>query len=168
MPATKRVPATIRAASAALVTAVMLAGAAPGAAMAAGRGPAYAGRLVFTIVGRMPGPRHASVTASGAFRASGYFVRKDATLVFPHGRITVRRNVQSTTYTPPNLRTCTFTIRQNGTFGVTRATGRYRGLHDNGTFRTTVRGRLRKTGTDRCSSTIVAKRTVTYEVGRAR
>ena len=140
MPAKNLVPAAIRAAAAALLTAATLAGAAGGAAYAAENGPAYAGRLVFRIVARMPGPRHAAVTASGAFKARGYFVRKDATLVFPHGRVTVRRHILSTTYTPPNLSTCTFTIRQNGTFAVIRATGRYRGLHDTGTFRTTLRG----------------------------
>ncbi|MGI9004802.1 MAG: hypothetical protein ACR2FU_01125 [Streptosporangiaceae bacterium] len=167
MPAKNLVPATIRAASAALLAALMLAGTVSSAAYAAERGPAYAGRLEFRIIGRMPGPRHAAVTASGAFKAKGYFVRKDATLVFPHGRITVRRHIQSTSTPPPNLRTCTFTIRQSGTFGVIRATGRYRGLHDNGTFRTTLRGRLRKTGPDRCGK-LVARRTVTYETGRAR
>lgn len=160
------VPAAIRAASAALLAVGMLAGVGLSAADAAQRGPAYAGRLVFKIVGRKPGPRHAAVTASGAFTASGYFVRKYAELVFPHGRITVRRHVAGTSNPPPNLNTCTFTIRQHGTFSVTRATGRYRGLHDTGTFRTTVRGRLRKIGPDRCGK-LVARRTVTYEIGKA-
>ncbi len=167
MPAKNLVPAAIRAASAALLTATIAAGAAYSPAYASERGPAYAGRLEFRIVARMPGPRHAAVTASGAFKASGHFVRKDATLVFPHGRITVRRHIQSTSEPPPNLRTCTFTIRQSGTFGVIRATGRYRGLRDDGTFTTTLRGRLRKIGPGRCGK-IVARRTVTVESGRAR
>ena len=167
MPGMNRVPATIRAASAALLATAMLAGAAASSAEAADRGPAYAGRLVFRIVSLHPGPRHAAVTASGAFKARGYFVRRHATLVFPHGRITVRRHIESRSEPPPNLRTCTFSIRETGTFAVTRATGRYRGLRDSGTFRTVLRGKLRKTGHDRCGK-LVRRRTVTYEVGHAR
>src|SRR5579871_4260008 len=158
MQATKQVLATMRAAGAVLVTAIALAGALSSTAYAAQRGPAYAGRLEFRIVSRFPGPRHAAVTASGAFKASGYFVRKHATLVFPHGRIEVRRRITSTSEPPPNLRTCTFTIRQAGTFAVSRATGRYRGLRDSGTFRTVLRGRLRKLGPSRCGK-IVKRRT---------
>jgi hypothetical protein len=167
MRALNLVPVTIRAASAALLAAAMLAGVASSSADAAVRGPAYAGRLVFRIVSRHPGPRHAAVIASGAFKAKGYYVRKRATMVFPHGRITVRRDIESKSERPPNLRTCTFTIRESGTFRVTRATGRYRGLRDAGTFRTVLRGRLRKTGPDQCGK-LVKRRTTTYEVGRAR
>lgn len=167
MPAMNRVPAMIRAASAALLAAAVLAGAASSSAFAAQRAPGYRGRLVFRIVSRVPGPRHAAVTASGAFKASGYYVRKHATIVFPHGRITVRRHIESRSEPPPNLRTCTFSIRETGTFAVTRATGRYRGLRDAGTFRTVLRGKLRKTGRDRCGK-LVHRRTITHEVGHAR
>ncbi|HEX9065289.1 MAG TPA: hypothetical protein VF843_09280 [Streptosporangiaceae bacterium] len=157
----------LTAAALSLLTTGLLAGAASSPAYAAARQPGFAGRLEFRIVSRLPGPRHAAVTASGAFTASGYFIRKQATLVFPHGRITVARHIQSTSEPPPNLRTCTFTIRQSGTFAVTRATGRYRGLRDSGTFSTTLRGKLRKLGPDRCGK-LVARRTVTIEAGHAR
>src|SRR5262249_16312242 len=146
----KGASAPIKAASAALLAAGMLAGAGSSAAYAVQRGPAYRGRLEFKIAGHKPGPRHATVTASGAFNASGYFFKKYAVLIFPHGRTTVHRTVEGTSNPPPDLNTCTFTIRQHGTFTVTRATGRYRGLQDSGTFRTTVHGRLRKIGPGRC------------------
>lgn len=130
-------------------------------------GPAYSGREVFKIVARVPGPRHATARAWGAFSATGYFVRKDATLVFPKGRIVVRRHVKKVTYSGPNLRTCRFTIVQRGTFVVRRATGKYRGLHESGHFTSRLYGRLKKTGTNQCGSKIVAKRTVTFEIGTA-
>jgi len=129
--------------------------------------PALAGREVFKIVGTVPGPRHARVTATGIFRASGYFVRSTSTIVFPKGRIKVVRRVRATTYSPPDLATCQFMIRQIGTFRVVRATGWYRGLRDAGQFSTRIWGRLRKTGPDQCGSQIVAYRSTTYEVGRA-
>lgn len=142
--------------------------AAPGYRNPAGAGPAYSGREVFKIVARMPGPQHATVQAWGAFRASGHFIRKTATITFPKGRIVIRRHVRKTTYTGPNLRTCRFTIVQRGTFSVKRATGKYHGLHESGHFTSRLHGRLKKIGTNRCSSKIVAKRTVTFEIGRAR
>ena len=130
-------------------------------------GPAYSGREVFKIVARMPGPRHPTARAWGAFSATGHYIRKYGTLVFPKGKISVRRHVKKTTYSGPSLRTCRFTIVQRGTFVVRKATGRYRGLHESGHFTSRLYGRLKKTGTNRCSSTIVAKRTVTYEIGKA-
>jgi hypothetical protein len=138
----------------------------PGAASEVG--PAYAGRLVFKIVATVPGPRRATAQAWGAFKASGHFIRKTATITFPKGRIIVHRHVDKTTYDGPNLQTCRFTIVQRGTFSVKRATGRYRGLHDSGHFTSRLHGRLKKTGPGRCGSKIVAKRTVTFDVGRAR
>ncbi len=78
------------------------------------------------------------------------------------------RHVIRTAYYGPDLKTCRFKIVQKGTFAVTRATGRYRGLRDSGNFRTTLRGRLNQTGPNRCGSKIVARPTVTYEIGRAR
>jgi hypothetical protein len=128
-------------------------------------GPDYSGREVFKIVARMPGPRHAAVRAWGAFKATGHFIRKDATLTFPHGRIIVRRHVAKITYGGPNLRTCQFSIVERGTFVVRKGTGSYRGLHESGRFTSRLHGRLKKTGTNQCSSKIVAKRTVTYEIG---
>ena len=133
----------------------------------AAAGPAYAGREVFRIVARMPGPRHATVQAWGAFKATGHFIRQTATITFPKGRIIVRRHVQKITYSGPNLQTCRFTIVERGTFSVKKATGRYRGLHETGHFTSKLHGRLKKTGTNQCSSKIVAKRTVTFEIGRA-
>ncbi|HEX6934463.1 MAG TPA: hypothetical protein VF162_20135 [Streptosporangiaceae bacterium] len=130
-------------------------------------GPAYSGREVFKIVARVPGPRHATARAWGAFTATGHFIRKDAMLTFPKGRIVVRRHVQKVTYGGPNLRTCRFTIVQRGTFVVRKATGAYRGLHESGHFTSKLYGRLRKTGTNQCGSRTVAKRTVTYEIGKA-
>jgi hypothetical protein len=56
---------------------------------------------------------------------------------------------------------------ERGTFVVRKATGAYRGLHDSGHFTSRLHGRLQKTGTNRCSSKIVAKRTVTFETGKA-
>ena len=136
-------------------------------ASAAAVGPAFAGREVFRIVARMPGPRHATVQAWGAFSATGHFIRQTATITFPKGRIIVRRHVQKITYSGPNLQTCRFTIVERGTFVVRKATGKYRGLHESGHFTSRLHGRLKKTGTNQCGSKIVAKRTVTFEIGRA-
>jgi len=130
-------------------------------------GPAYSGREVFKIVARVPGPRHATARAWGAFSATGHFIKKNSTLVFPKGKIIVRRHVNKTTYSGPSLRTCRFKIVQRGTFAVRKATGEYRGLHESGHFTSRLFGRLKKTGTNRCGSTIVAKRTVTYMIGKA-
>lgn len=128
--------------------------------------PALAGREVFKIVATVPGPRHAQVTAKGAFRAHGYFFRKKASLIFPKGRLAVRRHVLSTTVSPPNLATCWFKARQNGTFRVIYATGKYKGLRYSGQFWTHISGRLKSTGHDQCGSKIVYYRTVTYEIGK--
>lgn len=125
-----------------------------------------AGREVFKIVGTTPGPLHAKVTAKGAFTAHGYFLRKKASLIFPKGRIVVKRHVVSTTYKPPNLATCWFKISQKGTFRVSYATGRYRGMHDRGQFWTHVAGRLKRAGHDQCGSKIVYYHSVTYEIGK--
>ena len=127
--------------------------------------PAHAKREVIKIVNTMPGPRHGVVTAKGAFDAKGYFVHKRASLIFPKGRLAVRRHVRSTTYTPPNLATCWFKIKQRGTFRVFYATGKYRGLRYGGHFWTNISARLKRTGHDQCGSKIVYYRTVTYEIG---
>ncbi len=163
------------AAMTAILGATMAGGLVPATASAAVRGPAlavgspdFAGREVFKIVARLSGPRHPTAYAWGAFTAKGRFIRKPATLVFPKGKIVVHRHVRRTVYHGPDLKTCRFKIVQTGTFAVTRATGRYRGLRDSGSFSTTLRGRLKQTGPDRCGSKIVARRTVTYEIGRAR
>jgi hypothetical protein len=156
------------AAIAAVLAVTMASGLAQTAASAAERSQAFSGREVFKIVGRMPGPRHASASAWGAFTATGVFIRKDATLVFGRGRIVVRRHVEQTAYYGPHLSTCRFKIVQKGSFTVTRATGRFRGLHESGVFTTTVSGRLVRRGPGRCGAKIMAKRTVTYETGTAR
>ncbi len=166
-------PRTTRLAAIAVVLATLTGGLIQTAARAEAAparlaGPAYSGREVFKIVARMPGPRHATARARGAFTATGHFVRKDAALVFPKGRIVVRRHVKKVTYSGPNLRTCRFTIVQRGTFVVRKATGKYRGLHESGHFTSRLYGRLKKTGPNQCGSKIVAKRTVTYEIGKAR
>jgi len=156
------------AATAAVLAVTMVTGLAQTAASAAERSPAFSGREVFKIVGRMPGPRHAAASASGAFKASGVFIRKDATLAFGRGRIVVARHVEQTTYYGPDLSTCRFKIVQRGSFAVTKATGRFRGLRESGAFTTTITGRLVRRGPGRCSAKITAKRTVTYETGTAR
>ena len=156
------------AAIAAILAATMAGGLFPAAASAATGGPGFAGREVFKIVARMSGPRHPVAYAWGAFKAKGSFIRKDATLVFPKGKITVRHHVLQTTYYGPDLSTCRFKIVQKGSFRVVRATGRYRGLRESGRYTSTLHGRLNQTGRDRCGSKIVARRTVTYEVGLAR
>jgi hypothetical protein len=109
---------------------------------------------------------HAKVTAKGAFTATGYFLRKKASLIFPKGRLVVRRHVLSTSYKPPNLATCRFYISQKGTFRVTYSTGKYKGLRYNGQFWSHIAGRLKQTGHDQCGSTIVHYHFVTYEIGK--
>jgi hypothetical protein len=162
-------PRRIRSAAiAALLAAIMAGGLLPAAASAAVRAPGFSGREVFKIVARLSGPRHPVASAWGAFTAKGSFIRKDATLVFPKGKIVVRRHVLHTSYFGPDLGTCRFKVVQTGSFRVARATGRYQGLRESGRFRTTVHGRLNKTGTNRCGSRLVARRTVTYETGTAR
>jgi len=128
--------------------------------------PAFAGGETFKIVARNPGPLHPVVYAWGAFKATGHYVRFRSAIVFPRGRIIVRRHVKSTTYHGPNLTTCRFRIVQKGTFAVRRATGRYRHLHESGHFTSRLFGRLKKTGTNACGTKIVSSRTVTYEIGR--
>lgn len=128
--------------------------------------PEFAGREVIKIVGSIPGPLHAQVTAKGAFTAQGYFLRKKASLIFPKGRLAVRRHVISTTNKPPNLATCWFKISQYGTFRVFYATGKYRGMRYSGQFWTHVAARLKRTGHDQCGSEIVFYHSVTYEIGK--
>ena len=125
-----------------------------------------AGREVIKIVGSIPGPVHAQATAKGAFDAHGYFVRKKASLIFPKGRLAVRRHVLSTAEKPPNLATCWFKIRQYGTFRVFYATGKYRRLRYSGQFWTHVAGRLKRDGHDQCGSEIVFYHSVSYEIGK--
>jgi hypothetical protein len=134
-------------------------------ASGAALGPARHGKETFKIVVTRPGPKHAPATASGAFKAKGYFWRKRASLVFPHGRIAIRRHLGDTTVNPPDLTTCVFTEQQTGTFDVFYATGWYKSLRYSGGFTTNITGHLKKSGHDQCSSKIVSYRAVTYEVG---
>lgn len=136
------------------------------AASAASLGSAHPhGKEVIKIVSRRPGPYHARVSAHGAFSAKGYFLRRRASLIFPGGRLVVRRHLISTTNQPPNLSTCWFKARQTGTFRVTYSTGKYRGLRWGGDFTTSIAGRLKKTGPDQCGAKIVVYSAVTYEIG---
>src|SRR5215510_5328149 len=160
-------PRSIRPAAVATVAAATLVIGLTQATAAGAVRPAYAGGETFKIVARKPGPLHATVYAWGAFKATGHYVRIRSAIVFPRGRIIVRRHVKSTTYRGPNLTTCRFRIVQKGTFVVRRATGRYRHLHESGHFTSRLFGRLKKTGTASCGTKIVASRTVTYEIGRA-
>ena len=89
-----------------------------------------------------------------------------ASLIFPKGRLAVRRRLLSTSYRPPNLATCWFKIRQHGTFSVFYATGKYRRLRYGGQFWTHIAGRLKRTGPDQCGSKIAYYRSVTYEIGK--
>jgi hypothetical protein len=127
--------------------------------------PAISGHEVFKIVGTTPGPRHAKVTAKGAFDANGYFFRKKASLIFPKGRLVVKRHVLSTTNTPPNLATCRFKVSQHGTFRVSYSTGKYRKVRFSGQYWSHVSARLKQTGPDQCGSKIVHYHFVTYEIG---
>lgn len=123
------------------------------------------GKEVIRIVTKVPGPYHPQVTAKGAFRAKGYFLRRRASLVFPDGKLAVRRHLTSTTNRAPNLATCWFKARQTGTFRVFYSTGKYRGLRWGGTFTTSIAGRLNKTGPNQCGSKIVVYSAVTFEIG---
>jgi hypothetical protein len=129
------------------------------------RSAAPHGREVIKIVAKKPGPFHAQVTAKGAFHAKGYFLHKRASLIFPGGRLAVRRNLLSTSNEPPNLATCWFKARQTGTFRVFYATGKYRRLRYSGDFSTAIAARLNKTGPDQCGTKIVVYSAVTYEIG---
>jgi hypothetical protein len=137
------------------------------AAVAAGPGSGRVGhgQETLKIVATKPGPRHAPVYATGAFVAKGYFFRKRANIIFPHGRLAVHRQLLSTTNYPPDLAACTFKATQTGTFQVFYATGWYRHVRYSGQFRTTITGHLKKSGHDQCTNQIVSYRTVTYEVG---
>lgn len=130
--------------------------------------PSFSGREVYKIVTVMPSSKLPVVTAWGAFKATGTFVRKTSTLAFPRGRIIISRHVTQTTVTRPDLATCRFTIWQKGTFVVTRATGKYRGLRESGRLASTIRGRYNRTGPDRCGRKLVAYHVVTYEIGTVR
>jgi hypothetical protein len=123
------------------------------------------GKEVIKIVTKRPGPYHARVSAHGAFYAKGYFLRRRASLIFPGGRLAVRRHLISTVNQPPNLATCWFKAHQTGTFRVFYSTGKYRGLRWDGNFTTAIAGRLNKTGANQCGSKIVVYSAVTYEIG---
>lgn len=155
----------IRSAAVSAGLAVAMAG---GLAPAAHAAPAFYGREVYKIVTVQPGSARPVVTAWGAFRATGTFIRRYATLAFPKGRIIVSRHVTSTTFSRPDLATCRFTIWQKGTFRVTKATGKYRGLREAGHFSSTIHGRYNHTGTDQCGSKLLAYHVVTYEIGFVR
>lgn len=126
---------------------------------------ALRGHEILRIIDTRPGPKHAKVFAKGAFKATGYFVRSKATLVFPKGKLVVRRHVTSTSVSPPNLGTCRFTERQAGSFSVSHATGAYQGHRFSGSFSSKISGRLKRTGHDQCGSKIVTYRAVTTETG---
>jgi hypothetical protein len=142
--------------------------AAPAARTAAAARPAFYGREVFKIVTVRLGERRSAASASGAFTATGTFVRGRGTFYFPKGRIHVRRRVTSTRHSGPDLVTCRFTIWQNGTFTVLWATGSYRGLRDSGSYHSTLHGKYNRTGPDRCGYKLVYYHVVTYEQGFAR
>ncbi|HET9896094.1 MAG TPA: hypothetical protein VFQ44_14295 [Streptosporangiaceae bacterium] len=153
-----------------LVTMVALTALLGGFATVQERGDAAAfhGREVIKIVSTKPGPMHAKVTAKGAFKATGHFVRRKASLVFPKGKLVVRRHLTTSSVSPPNLRTCFFREHQAGTFRVTYATGKYKRLRYNGQFTTSLTGHLKKSGHDQCSSKIAKYRAVTTETGTIR
>lgn len=137
-----------------------------GSARAVPSGPASLhGHEVIRIIDTRPGPRHAKAFAKGAFRATGFFVRAKASLIFPKGKLVVRRHVTSSSVTPPKLSTCRFSEEQAGTFSVSHATGAYQGHRFSGTFSTRVSGRLQKTGHNQCGSKIVTYRAVVTETG---
>jgi hypothetical protein len=138
-------------------------------AQAAQRAPAFFGKETFKIVAiTAGGPKRPAATAHGAINAAGTYRRLHATLAFPKGRIKISREVTGTTTIGPDLSTCRFTIRVHGDFSVVKATGRYRGLRETGTFSSVIRGRYNRTGPDRCGARLVRFREVTYEVGVAR
>lgn len=141
---------------------------APGSQAQGVQVPASRGREVIRIVSAKPGPLHAKVTAKGAFKATGYFVRRKASLVFPKGKLVVRRHVTTTSVSPPNLGTCTFRELQAGTFRVGYGTGKYKRLRYSGQFSTTITGHLKKSGHDRCGSKLASFRAVTTETGTIR
>ena len=130
--------------------------------------PAYYGHEVYKIYAVRGGPKNPVVTAKGAFRAKGSYYARSSTLAFPKGRIIIARHVTGTSMSGPSLSTCRFTIYQLGTFSVVRGTGKYRGLREDGTFRTTVHGKYNKTGPGRCGTRLVGYRSVTYQVGTVR
>ncbi len=128
-------------------------------------GESLHGHVLIRIIDTKPGPRHAKVFAKGAFHATGYFVRKKAMVVFPKGKLVVRRHVTSSSVSPPRLSTCRFTEKQAGTFRVSHATGAYQGHRFSGTFSTRISGRLKKAGHNQCGSKIVTYRAVVTEIG---
>lgn len=128
-------------------------------------GTSLHGHELIRIIDTKPGPRHAKVFAKGAFHATGYFVRKKAMVVFPKGKLVVRRHVTSSSVSPPKLSTCRFTEKQAGTFRVSHATGAYQGHRFSGTFSTRISGRLKKAGHNQCGSKIVTYRAVVTETG---
>ncbi len=130
--------------------------------------PALRGREVIKIVSTKPGPMHAKATAKGAFKATGYFVRRKASLVFPKGKLVVRRHLTTTSVSPPNLGTCSFREHQAGTFRVSFATGKYKRLRYSGQFSITITGHLKKAGHDQCGSKLASYRAVTTETGTIR
>ncbi|HUJ06425.1 MAG TPA: hypothetical protein VLX31_10005 [Streptosporangiaceae bacterium] len=163
-------PAAAPAAVSTIILAAALAvglacGPAPRALAAAWVRPALSGREVYKIVDRRPGPKQPVVTASGAFRSSGTYYPRSATLAFPRGRIIIARRPTRTSVSGPNLATCWFSIRQVGVFRVTKATGRFRGLRESGTYRTTISARYNRTGPRRCGDTITNYRATTYDTG---
>jgi hypothetical protein len=131
-------------------------------------GPAFHGRVTFTIYSSQPDPTKPPATARGAIKAKGHFYRRSATLAFPKGRIIIHRRSTGVRYSGPYFPSCRLTITQRGTFSIVKGTGRYRGLRGSGTFRTIIHERLRSLGGTTCGTKYVYFHAVTYETGSVR
>jgi hypothetical protein len=92
-----------------------------------------------------------SLAASGMFDASGHAVPSaivsghgTVKLELPKGSIWLRLTVVTSSVTAPNPTTCAFTEDNDGTYKVSKGSGRYATAASSGHFRTKIRASLAK------------------------
>jgi hypothetical protein len=109
-----------------------------------------------------------SVLATGAFTAGGYQVsgrvtglRATDTMVFPNGRLTVRRHITSQVLPLPTS-ACLVTEAIRGTLAAGAGTGAYRGVSAAGGFVQRITGVLPRSH-GLCGGPMIVYQSITYE-----
>lgn len=109
-----------------------------------------------------------SVLATGAFTAGGYQVsgpvaglRATDTIVFPNGRLTVRRRITRQALPLPTS-ACLVTETIHGTLSIGGGTGAYRRISGTGGFVQRITGVLPRSH-GQCGGAMTAYQSITYE-----
>ncbi len=114
-----------------------------------------------------------SVLATGAFTAGGYQVsgpvaglQATDTIVFPNGRLTVRRRITRQALPLPTS-ACLVTETIHGTLSIGGGTGAYRRISGTGGFVQRITGVLPRSH-GQCGGAMTAYQSITYEGGTIR